>query len=144
MKITIIAVGKLQKNYLTLFQEYEKKISFFSKIEVIEIKELQEENIEIKKEKETNKILELIPKNSTVFLCSLKGKQMDSFEFSNLIDKSNITFIIGGSNGVIEDKIDAQKINFSLLTFPHQLFRVLLVEQIYRAFAIKNNIKYHK
>ncbi|MGZ9414536.1 23S rRNA (pseudouridine(1915)-N(3))-methyltransferase RlmH [Mycoplasma sp. 480] len=144
MKITIIAVGKLQKNYLTLFQEYEKKISFFSKIDVIEIKELQEENIEIKKEKETNKILELIPKNSTVFLCSLKGKQMDSFEFSNLIDKSNITFIIGGSNGVIEDKIDAQKINFSLLTFPHQLFRVLLVEQIYRAFAIKNNIKYHK
>ncbi|MGZ9428436.1 23S rRNA (pseudouridine(1915)-N(3))-methyltransferase RlmH [Mycoplasma sp. 1012] len=144
MKITIIAVGKLQKNYLTLFQEYEKKISFFSKIEVIEIKELQEENIEIKKEKETNKILELIPKNSTVFLCSLKGKQMDSFEFSNLIDKSNITFIIGGSNGVIEDRIDAQKINFSLLTFPHQLFRVLLAEQIYRAFAIKNNIKYHK
>ncbi|UWD34213.1 23S rRNA (pseudouridine(1915)-N(3))-methyltransferase RlmH [Mesomycoplasma molare] len=144
MKITIIAVGKLQTKFQDIFNEYKKKIEFFSKLEVIEVKELNEENITLKKQKETEKILELIPKNSDIYLCSLKGKSYDSTEFSKTLERSNITFIIGGSNGLIEELILSKKIKFSNLTFPHQLFRIMLIEQIYRGFSILNNIKYHK
>ncbi|WGI36663.1 23S rRNA (pseudouridine(1915)-N(3))-methyltransferase RlmH [Mesomycoplasma lagogenitalium] len=143
MKITIVAVGNLQFKYLNLLEEYIKKITFFSKINIIEIKEINETNINLKIQKETEKILESIPKNNYVILCSLSGKQYNSQEFVSFFDKSNITFVIGGSNGVDETKFE-NKICFSKMTFPHQLFRIFLVEQIYRAFSIKNNIKYHK
>ena len=106
-------------------------------------KEIVEENIELKIKKETKLILEKIPKNSHVIYLSLYGKKMDSIEFSKMLDVDNLTFIIGGSNGVDETYF-LNKISFSDLTFPHQLFRIMLVEQIFRGFAIKNNIKYHK
>ncbi|RMA77578.1 23S rRNA (pseudouridine1915-N3)-methyltransferase [Metamycoplasma subdolum] len=143
MKINIIAVGNLTKEFKDLYDSYVKKISFFSKINLIEIKEINEQNIELKKEKETKLIVEKIPKSSKIFLLSIKGKTFDSVEFSNLLEEDNLTFVIGGSNGVCEENFD-NKISFSNLTFPHQLFRVMLVEQIYRGFTIKNNIKYHK
>ncbi|MBN3534802.1 23S rRNA (pseudouridine(1915)-N(3))-methyltransferase RlmH [Mycoplasma procyoni] len=143
MKITLIAVGNIQKQFEALISEYKKKISFFRELNIIEIKEINEENISLKKKKETEKILEKIPKNTKTFLCSLQGKQKTSEEFSDLLDEANICFVIGGSNGVEEEYFE-NKINFSKMTFPHQLFRVMLVEQIYRGLAIKNNIKYHK
>ncbi|AWX69450.1 23S rRNA (pseudouridine(1915)-N(3))-methyltransferase RlmH [[Mycoplasma] anseris] len=143
MKINIIAVGSLTKEFKSLYEDYVKKISFFSSINLFEIKEQNENNIELKIKKETKLILEKIPKNSKVYYLSLYGKKMNSETFSELLIEDNITFIIGGSNGVEEDFFE-NKISFSDLTFPHQLFRVLLVEQIFRGFAIKNNIKYHK
>ena len=122
MKLNIIAIGSLSKEYQNLYDSYLKKISFFASINLIQIKEI---------------------KNSKVYYLSLSGKKVNSIQFSNLIDEDNITFIIGGSNGV-DERYFINKISFSDLTFPHQLFRVMLVEQIYRSFTIKNNIEYHK
>lgn len=143
MKLNIIAVGSLTKQYLDLYNSYAKKIQPFCSINLIEIKEQNIDNIELKKEKETKLILEKIPKNSKVYYLSIHGKKLDSVQFSNLLVEDNITFIIGGSNGVNEEHFE-NKISFSDLTFPHQLFRILLVEQIYRGFSIKENMKYHK
>lgn len=143
MKINIIAVGSLTKEFKTLYDSYVKKISFFAQINLIEIKEVINDNIELKIKKETDLILEKIPKNSKVFYLSLRGKKLDSEGFSDLLIEDNMTFIIGGSNGVDESKFD-RKICFSDMTFPHQLFRVMLIEQIYRGISIKKNIKYHK
>lgn len=143
MKLNIIAVGSLTKQYLDLYNSYAKKIQPFCSINLIEIKEQNIDNIELKKEKETKLILEKIPKNSKVYYLSIHGKKLDSVQFSNLLVEDNITFIIGGSNGVNEERFE-NKISFSDLTFPHQLFRILLVEQIYRGFSIKENMKYHK
>lgn len=143
MKLNIIAVGSLTKQYLDLYNSYTKKIQPFCSINLIEIKEQNIDNIELKKEKETKLILEKIPKNSKVYYLSIYGKKLDSVQFSNLLVEDNITFIIGGSNGVNEEHFE-NKISFSDLTFPHQLFRILLAEQIYRGFSIKENMKYHK
>ena len=143
MKLNIIAIGSLNKEYQNLYDSYLKKISFFASINLVQIKEIKNTNIDLKIEKETKLILKKIPKNSKVYYLSLSGKKVNSIQFSNLIDEDNITFIIGGSNGVDEKYFD-NKISFSDLTFPHQLFRVMLVEQIYRSFTIKNNIEYHK
>ena len=143
MKLNIIAIGSLTKQYLDLYNSYIKKIQPFCSINLIEIKEQNIDNIELKKEKETKLILEKIPKNSKVYYLSIHGKKLDSVQFSNLLVEDNITFIIGGSNGVNEEHFE-NKISFSDLTFPHQLFRILLAEQIYRGFSIKENMKYHK
>ncbi|QZE12514.1 23S rRNA (pseudouridine(1915)-N(3))-methyltransferase RlmH [Mycoplasma sp. Ms02] len=145
MKINIIAIGSLEKDYKVLFDEYIRKTAAFVTVNIIEIKEVKEKNIDLKKEKETKLILEKIPKNSLVYLCSLQGKQLKSEEFSEIFRQDNITLVIGGSNGVIESEFEqSKKICFSKMTFPHQLFRVMLGEQIYRAFSILNNKKYHK
>lgn len=144
MKLNLIAVGSLSKEYQVIFDEYLKKVNYFAKVNLIEIKEQKIDNTELKKQKETQLILEKIPKNSLVIYLSLLGKKLNSVQFSSYITNlDNITFVIGGSNGVIESKFN-NKINFSDLTFPHQLFRIMLIEQIYRAFTIKNNITYHK
>ncbi|UUM20693.1 23S rRNA (pseudouridine(1915)-N(3))-methyltransferase RlmH [Mycoplasma sp. 2045] len=144
MKLNIVAVGSLTKDFQVLYDDYVKKINFFAKINLIEIKEQKIDNIQLKIKKETEMILEKIPKNSKVIYLSLQGKQLSSEEFGlTFLDIDNVTFVIGGSNGVDEEMF-ANKINFSKMTFPHQLFRVMLVEQIYRAFTIRNNITYHK
>ncbi|MBN4084687.1 23S rRNA (pseudouridine(1915)-N(3))-methyltransferase RlmH [Mycoplasma sp. CSL10166] len=144
MKLNIVAVGSLSKEYQVLFNDYLKKVNFFAKVNLIEIKEQKIQNIELKKQKETELILEKIPKNSQVIYLSTQAKQVTSKEFSERITNTdNITFVIGGSNGVIETYF-SNKLNFSKMTFPHQLFRVMLIEQIYRAFTIKNGITYHK
>lgn len=145
MKINFIAVGSLNAEYKKLFDEYKKRIGFFCTLNVFEVKEVNNENIFLKKQKETEAILKLIPNSSKVYLCSLQGKMHTSEEFSNLLQVDNISFVIGGSNGVIEEMFDDfQRICFSTMTFPHQLFRIILVEQVYRGFSILNNSKYHK
>lgn len=144
MKINIVCVGKLSSEFVTLFEHYKKRINIYSDLNVIEVKEHSEEtNDNIKKQKETDEILKKIPSNAKAIYCSLQGKQLSSEEFSNFFNEDNLYFVIGGSNGVIEEKF-ANKINFSKMTFPHQLFRVMLMEQIYRGLAIKHNSKYHK
>ena len=143
MKINIIAVGKLSKEYKVLFEDYKKKAEFYSSINLIEIKDQRDENIEVQKRKETEAILSVVPKGSRVIYCSTKGKQKTSPEFSEMFHQDNITFVIGGSYGVDESKFD-ETINFSKMTFPHQMFRVMLMEQIFRGLSILNNSKYHK
>lgn len=148
--IKVICVGKIKdKNLKNLIDDYYKRISKYVNVQIIEIKDENENYDEMKKEsKEIENYLD--NKNYNIALDRL-GKDINSIEFSNLIDKtfinySNITFIIGGSLGL--DKTILDKCNmilsFSSLTFPHQLFRLMLLEQIYRSFKILNNERYHK
>ena len=146
--IKIITVGKLKEKYLIeAKEEYQKRISKYTKLEIIEINDEKEE-IALKKEEEN--ILKHI-KNEFVITLEIEGKELDSLEFAkctdNLLAKySNITFVIGGSYG-LGNKIKERSnlaLSFSKMTFPHQLFRIILLEQLYRAFKINNNETYHK
>ena len=158
-KIKIVAIGKIKEQSVKdLILEYEKRLKRFCDFEIIEIediKEISDNEKDIQKvvDEESNKILKYIEKKDDFkILFDIKGKEFDSLGFSQIINRikneinKNIIFIIGGSNGVneeIKDTVD-MKISFSKLTFPHQLFRVIVLEQIYRSFKIINNEKYHK
>ena len=143
--IKIICVGKIKEAfYRDAVAEYMKRLSKYHKVEILEVMDSN-----IKQEKDL--ILKKIDKKDYVVTMEIDGKQLNSVEFSELIDKTffsyaNITFIIGGSDG-LNDEIKAlsnYKLSFSKMTFPHQLFRVILLEQIYRAFKIQHNESYHK
>ena len=144
--IEIICLGKIKEEYLKdLINDYVKRINKYLKISIKELPD--SENII----EEESKILKTIDNKSYKILLDIKGNKLDSVELSKLIDKTfisypKITFIIGGSNGVTE-KIKSSvdyKLSFSDLTFPHGLFRGLLLEQIYRSLKILNNESYHK
>lgn len=144
--IKIIAVGSLKEKYLkSMVEDYYKRITKYHKIELIEVKD---SNIT----KEKDEILKKINKNDYIISLDIYGREYNSIEFKDHLEtlfnngKSNITFIIGGSDG-IDDKIKSlsnELISFSKLTFPHGLFRAILLEQIYRSFKIMNNESYHK
>ena len=149
--IKIIGVGTIKEQYLKeAINEYVKRLKKFTTIEIIEVKD---EGF-VEKEKamslEEGKILKHIHEKDYIITLEIEGKELDSVEFANKIDKiqqehSNITFIIGGSYG-LSNNIKAKanfSLSFSKMTFPHQLFRVLLLEQIYRAFKISKGETYH-
>ena len=160
INMKIMCVGKIkEKSLSSLLSEYEKRISKYAKIDIIEVqdekfdKNLSENDISIIKEKESNKIIDKINKLSNPFLIALdlKGDNLDSIDFAKQIEKipikgySTIVFVIGGSLGISDKLLSManEKICFSSLTFPHQLIRVFLLEQIFRAFKIINNENYH-
>jgi 23S rRNA (pseudouridine1915-N3)-methyltransferase len=159
MKITIISVGKIKEKFFTdAINEYKKRLSKFCKLtEEIIPDERADENfsqseIEQVKLKEGAKILNKIPKNSFVVVLDVKGKLLCSEELAEKINTlgidgtSDITFIIGGSNGLSQEVLDIAnfKLSFSKMTFPHQLFKVILLEQIYRSYKINAGEAYHK
>ncbi len=149
--IKIITVGKIKEKYLKdAIEEYKKRISKYTKINIIEV---PDENYDITKTllKEKENILKNINYKDYIITLEIEGKELSSSEFASKIDNifmtnSNICFIIGGSYGLHDDikKISNYKISFSKMTFPHQLFRVILLEQIYRSYKINNNESYHK
>ena len=161
LNIKVMCVGKVkEKSLKDLINEYEKRISKYAKIEIIEIDDEKipqnasvalEEQIKII---ESKKILDKLIKypNSNIILLDLKGKQYTSEKFAYKIENiqtyssSTIIFVIGGSLGMSKDLLEysTDKICFSKMTFPHQLIRVFLLEQIFRAFKIINNETYHK
>ena len=155
MNINIICVGKIKDKYINDgIAEFQKRMTAFSNLQIIEVKEFTKEgNIQLSIEKESEEILKKISKQNTyTILLDLKGKEIDSKGMSDYIEKlkntgiSTINFIIGGSDGVsqtLTDSVD-MTLKFSHFTFPHQLMRLILMEQIYRWFSISNNIKYHK
>lgn len=144
--IKIICVGKLKEAYLQeMCNDYIKRIKKYHKIQIINIKD----NSEIKIEEKF--LLNAINKKDYNIYLDIKGNKYNSVEFSNQIQQifqmnGTIAFIIGGSNGVTDEIKDLcnLKISFSDLTFPHGIFRALLLEQIYRSFKINNNEGYHK
>ena len=144
--IKIICLGKLKEKYLKdAINEYTKRISKYTKIETIELPDYDD----LKKEKEL--IEKHIGSKDYVITLEIEGNQISSEELANKIDNifntnSTITFIIGSSTGLHQDIKNRSnyKLSFSKLTFPHQLFRVILLEQIYRSFKINNNETYHK
>lgn len=153
--ISIVAVGKIKEKSLSqLIEEYKKRIGAYSKIEIIEVSDEPNDRLSDEKVKEIEgqRIIKQLKKDSYVILLSLKGKQMDSINFSREIEKintynsSHITFVIGGSVGVseqVEQRADLL-LKLSEMTFPHNIARLLILEQIYRAYKILNNETYHK
>ena len=158
LTINIICVGKLKEKFFKdAIDEYSKRLSKYCKLNIIElpdekIPEKTNPNIENEiKTKECNNIINHIKKDSYVISLDLTGKQLSSEEFSKNIENismqsSQITFIIGGSLGLTDKVLSMsnQKICFSKMTFPHQLIRVFLLEQIFRAFKISNSETYHR
>ncbi|UUD37124.1 Ribosomal RNA large subunit methyltransferase H [Mycoplasmopsis californica] len=144
MTINLICFGKLRVADQVLFDMYHKKLHN-CKFNLIELKESNNKNIELKVNAETKMVLEKIPKNSMVYFLDLRGDKMDSVDFANKLQVANITFVIGGSNGFDQELIKSfAKISFSDMTFPHELFRIMLMEQIYRGIKINENSNYHK
>lgn len=150
--IKIITVGSLKERYLKeAIEEYQKRIKKYTDIEIIEVKDEGLLPSMQAMEKESEKIKKHISEKEYIITLEIEGKQFTSEEFSRKIEdiqmiNSNITFIIGGSYGIDQSIKEKAKthLSFSKMTFPHQLFRVLLLEQIYRAFKIMNNESYHK
>lgn len=158
LNIHIICIGKLKETYLKdAISEYSKRLQKYCSLTITELQDeklpnkLNESIINEIKNKECNKIIQAIKKESYVFCLDLKGKQFSSEEFSQkleniaLNENSHITFIIGGTLGLNEEilKIANEKICFSKMTFPHQLIRVFLLEQLFRAFKISKRETYH-
>ena len=159
MRINIVCVGKIKEKYLKLgIDEFKKRLSKYCKLEIIELEdEKAPENLSDKemlmiKEKEGKKILSKIKDNSYVIALAIDGKNLSSEELAETINKlgvrgiSNITFVIGGSLGLSDEVLSRSdyKLSFSKMTFPHQLMRLILLEQVYRAYRINNGEPYHK
>lgn len=158
LTINIICVGKIKERYLkNALDEYIKRLSRYCKLNIIELPDEKipdklNSNLENEiKSKECNNIVNHIKKDSFVIALDLKGNQFSSEEFSKKIENlsmenSNLTFIIGGSLGLTQELLDICKLKicFSKMTFPHQLIRVFLLEQIFRAFKIQNGETYHR
>lgn len=158
MNINLICVGKIKEKYFSeAISEYSKRLSRFVKLNIIEVTDekipdnASEKEIEAVKQKEGEKILAKLPSYSfTVTLC-VEGEELSSLDLAKKIADvsmtfSNITFIIGGSLGLC-DTVKARsqlRLSFGPMTLPHQLMRVVLLEQVYRAFKINNNETYHK
>ena len=158
LNINIICIGKIKEKYLIeAIDEYSKRLSKYCNLKFIELDDeklpskLYESMLNETKQKECKKIIDNIKKDSYVICLDLKGKELTSEEFSKKIENisvnytSKITFIIGGTLGLTEDvlKLANEKICFSRMTFPHQLIRLFLTEQIFRAFKIMKNETYH-
>ena len=159
MKTKIISVGKLKEKYLVDgVNEYIKRLGAYTKVEVYEVADekipnnpsLADESLV--KVKEGRRVLDKVKQDDYMILLDVKGNKLDSIKFSKHIEnlmidgKSSIAFVIGGSLGHCQEVYDRAnyKLSFSDMTFPHQLMKLMLVEQIYRAFKIINNETYHK
>lgn len=159
MKITLITVGKIKERYFTeAIKEYAKRLSRYCKLEIIEVEdektpdqasEAEERQI---KEREGERILRVVKKDTYLIALAIDGKKMTSEQFAKKIEvlgiqgKSHISFVIGGSLGLDESVLSHadEQMSFSDLTFPHQLMRVILLEQIYRSYRIIHGQPYHK
>lgn len=159
MKIDIVSVGKIKESYFRgAIEEYSKRLSKYCKLEIIEVsdektKENASENEEnLVKEKEGERILKNLKEDAYVIALSITGKKLDSVAFSKKLDnlgisgRSHIQFVIGGSLGLHSSVLKRAdyELSFSDMTFPHQLMRVILLEQIYRCYRIINGEPYHK
>lgn len=162
MKVSIIAVGKIKEKYLKdAIAEYVKRLSKFCDLNIIELDEasLQIENdsnikkaLNIECNLISKKVKDLKNEKTFIFALDINGKELSTLDFHKKLEEikisgvANIIFIIGGSYGLDEDikKMADFRFSFSKLTFPHQLFRVILLEQIYRIFKIEHNEPYHK
>lgn len=159
MKIKIISVGKLKEKYLVMgIQEYAKRLSSYASIELIEVKDQKapenysDAEIEKVKQVEGQDILNKVSQDDYVIALAIEGKHYSSEVFASHLDQlatyghSKLCFIIGGSNGISRDVYQRSNelLSFSKMTFPHQLMRLILLEQIYRSYRINRNEPYHK
>ena len=150
--IKIITVGKIKEEfYREAVQEYIKRLSKYTEVSIIEVEDEKTTDKIVALREEEKRIIKYINPKDYIISLAIEGKEFDSVELAKKIDNiynsySNITFIIGGSVG-LSDEIKSKSnmlLSFSKLTFPHQLFRIILLEQIYRSYKINNNEEYHK
>ena len=154
MKITILCVGKCKEKFMQqAVAEYEKRLGRYVKMQIIEVPDGASEKLEMQiKEKEGRRLLDKIRQDDEVIALAIEGEQKTSEQFAVQIDqygitgKGNVVFVIGGSLGLSEEVLQRadRKLSFSKMTFPHQLMRVILLEQIYRAYRIIKKEPYHK
>ncbi|EKS26653.1 23S rRNA (pseudouridine(1915)-N(3))-methyltransferase RlmH [Staphylococcus sp. HMSC072B07] len=159
MKITVLAVGKLKEKYWKqAIAEYQKRLGAYTKIDIIEVPDekapenMSDKEIEQVKQKEGQRLLAKVKPQSTVITLEIKGNMLTSEGLAKNLQQrmvqgqSDFTFIIGGSNGLHQDVLDRSNyaLSFSKMTFPHQMMRVILLEQVYRAFKIMRGEAYHK
>ncbi|WP_458117700.1 23S rRNA (pseudouridine(1915)-N(3))-methyltransferase RlmH [Bacillus sp. PK6-026] len=159
MNISIVAIGKLKEKYLKQgINEYIKRLSAYAKVDIIELPDekapenLSDQDMKIVKDKEGERILSKISPDAHVIALAIEGKMKSSEELADNMDrlatygKSKVTFVIGGSLGLSDAvlKHADEKLSFSRMTFPHQLMRLILLEQVYRAFRINRGEPYHK
>ncbi|MBS5852902.1 MAG: 23S rRNA (pseudouridine(1915)-N(3))-methyltransferase RlmH [Bacilli bacterium] len=153
MMIKIICIGKLKETFLVDgINEYKKRIEGFQKLQILELKEYNTSDISKNIENEGFEILEKVNSDEHIITLEILGKKLDSITFSRYLENqftygtSKITFIIGGSNGLSEEvkKRSNFRLSFSDMTFPHQLMRLILMEQLYRALTIIHHKEYHK
>lgn len=159
MKISICCVGKVKESYFRgAIDEYSKRLSRYCKLEILEVADektkdhASEAEDELVKKKEAERLLNVIKDDAYVIALAIDGKGLDSEQLSKKINQlgiqgtSHIQFVIGGSLGLHESVLKRAdyKLSFSAMTFPHQLMRVILLEQIYRSYRIMNNEPYHK
>ena len=150
--IKIICVGKLKEKYwVQACEEYQKRLTKYTNLEIIEVADEKIDEAKLALEKEKERIEKNINPKDYLVTLEIDGEELTSEQLSERINKifiqnSNITFVIGGSYGIHPDikRNSNFHLSFSKLTFPHQLFRVLLLEQIFRSYKILNNEKYHK
>ena len=150
--IKIICIGRIKEKYLIdAIEEYKKRISKYTKLDIIELKDSSYDDINKVKKEEGELILKHLKETDNVIILDINGQELSSLDLTKKLCvletiNSNITFVIGGSYGLsteVKNRSD-YSLSFSKLTFPHQLFRVMLLEQIYRTYKIKNNENYHK
>ena len=158
IKITLITLGKLKEKYLReASDEYQKRLSRYCKLDIVEIEPVKlndkpsQSEIDAALEREAEMIIKKIPQETRVYSLCVEGKSLSSENFSAKVktavdEGKGITFIIGSSYGLSErvKKLSEYRLSLSEMTFPHQLFRVMLLEQIYRAFKISEGSAYHK
>nr|WP_307760104.1 23S rRNA (pseudouridine(1915)-N(3))-methyltransferase RlmH [uncultured Peptostreptococcus sp.] len=159
MKISIISVGRIKEKYLKLgIEEFSKRLSKYCKLDIIEVNDekapenLSSKEMNIVKDKEGKSILSKIKQTQYVVALAIDGDKLSSEKFAKKLDKlslegnSHICFVIGGSLGLSDEVLSRadMKMSFSDMTFPHQMMRLILLEQIYRCFRINNHEPYHK
>ncbi|EUJ33753.1 rRNA large subunit methyltransferase [Listeria floridensis FSL S10-1187] len=159
MRIQVISVGKLKEKYLVQgIAEYQKRLGAYAKVEMVEVSDekapevLSEAEMLIVKEKEGQRILAKLTDDTHVIALAIDGKEKSSEEFAEGLDrlmtygKSKVAFVIGGSLGLSNDVLKRadEKLSFGRMTLPHQLMRLVLMEQVYRAFRIMRGEPYHK
>ncbi|RSL29338.1 23S rRNA (pseudouridine(1915)-N(3))-methyltransferase RlmH [Salibacterium salarium] len=159
MQIQVISVGKIKEKYINQgIAEFEKRLQAYCKLTIDEVsdeqapEQMSDKELRQVKKKEGERILNKIKPTQYVFALDIKGEQWSSEQLANEMEKlsvhgkSQFTFVIGGSNGLSEDVLKRadKKLSFSKMTFPHQLMRLILLEQMYRAFKIQKNEPYHK
>ena len=145
-------MGKIKESfYREAIEEYKKRLSKYTSLEIIEVEDEKTNDYEIAIRKEKEKIEKYINPKDFIISLAIEGKEMNSLEFASKLENtfisySNITFIIGGSLGLTDKLLNLcnLKICFSRMTFPHQLIRIFLLEQIFRSFKIQNNETYHR
>lgn len=158
LTITVVCVGKIKEKFFKdAIDEYSKRLSKYCKLDILELPDekipdkINDSIVNEVKEKECKNIINHLKNDSYIIALDLKGKEFSSEELSNKLEQismqnSKITFIIGGSLGLTDKLLNMcdEKICFSKMTFPHQLIRIFLLEQVYRAFKISNGESYHK